>query len=131
MPIIQAAELGEDFSQKAVPEGEWDLRITNTKYAASAAGNKGLTIFLRIEGASEYDPPDPVAWLGEPVPHTSEYKRYMRQIQALLKAVGWTGDFDMERDAQELIGKSFRFHLTQETDRRDGKTIVNRLALPR
>ena len=131
MPIITADELGSDFAQRAVPEGIHALRINNTRFGTSDAGNRGLTLFIKIEEMSEYDPPDVVAWLGEPTPHTSEYKRYMRQVQAFLKAIDWKGDFDMERDAPELIGKTFRFALTQEKDRRDKSQTVNRLALPR
>jgi hypothetical protein len=131
MPIISAADLGGDFTQKAASEGEHDLRIFNAKYGVSQAGNAGLTISMNIEDEIESDPPPVTAWIGEPVPNTKDYKRYMRQLQSVLKAFGWTGDFDMEANAQDLVGSTGRFALGQETDRRDGKTVVNRLQLPR
>lgn len=129
MPIIKDAELGEDFSQEPVAEGEYDLRIISKKYAVSDKGNAGLTLGFRIE--NQQDAPLVTVWLGEPIKGDENYKRRMREIQYILKTFGWGGgDFDMEHDGQRLIGQTGRCFLKQEVDKRDDST-VNRIRFPR
>ncbi len=129
-PIITAEELGGDYSQVPVPEGEFDLRVVSAKYAVSEKGNAGLTLGLRIEG--EEDAPIVTTWLRAPIPNTPEYKRSMRDLKNVLKMFNFdmSRGFDMENDSAEVIGLTGRGFLTQEEDRRDG-SMQNRLRLPR
>jgi hypothetical protein len=151
MPLIRAFDSTEDFEDKPVDSGLYDLRITSAKVkeagdGAKRPGAKYVAIGLVVEGADgaatvfhnlnipwTEESPGPNGEVDEP----AAQRMMLRDLRRFLRAFGLPEDAPIEEDqiAETFVGMTGKCQLTKvEAKDRDGnKTgeFKNELRLPR
>lgn len=133
MPLINASDLGEDLEDKAVPEGEYELRVVKAEYKETKSGeNHMIALAARVEGQD-----------GEGISLVNHYivmpkdgdvaattRMRMRDLKRFLVAFGVdTKDgFDPETQTEELVGLTGKVRLVQEEY--EGN-VSNKIRLPK
>jgi hypothetical protein len=151
MPLIRAFDSSEDFEDKPLDAGLYDLRVTsaNVKQAGDSAKRPGanyIAIGLVAEGQDgaatiwhnlnipwTEDAPGPEGQVDEP----AAQRMMLRDVRRFLRAFGLPEDAPIEEDqiAETFVGLTGRCQLTKvEARDRDGQRtgeFKNELRLPR
>jgi hypothetical protein len=119
MALIRADELGQDYEDHPVADGQYELRIAKADFKRNKKDTGNLiALMLTIEGA-EGEGASPINhYLSEPndedKPAGRRFK--MRELKRFAKAFGIdiSNGFDFENDAQALVGQTGKVRLVQE-----------------
>lgn len=140
MALIRAADMGQDYEDRPVKDGEYELRIAKAEFKRNKDDTRDLiAMMLTVEGA-EGEGASPINhWLSAPndddEPRT--HRMIMRNLVRFLAAFGISlnNDVDFEQLAGELQGQTGKVRVVQEEaqDSEGNKTgeFRNVLRLPK
>lgn len=136
MPIISAADLGEDYEDKIAPEGQYTVRIQKADYKPTKKGDRNMiAVMLTIDG-SEGDGVQPFnEFLLIPKEQGEEPKTKRMFMQRLTRFLGVFGvpvgsdGFDPKTASTVFPGLTARCGVKQEVG--DYDVTRNRLELPK
>jgi|3_EtaG_2_1085321.scaffolds.fasta_scaffold32146_2 hypothetical protein len=126
MPFINA-EMGDDYEDKAVAEGEYPLRITKAEEKDSKAGNPGVNVIIAIEGEDGEGSAPVFQWLNLPYDGCEWNRLYMRDLKRFFTMFGVTYEVD-GFNTDDLLGATCDALLKQEDD---DFGLRNTLVLPK
>lgn len=141
MPLIRASDLGDDFEDKPVKEGKYDLRITSSKAKTAKSGRRMVAVGLNVEGPEG----DGAATIFHNVLFPTEdddnaqKRRSLRDLKRFMTVFGINDDQDLDPDAEDVgsnwVGStgSCQVVQTEMQDSSGNKTgeMRNELRLPR
>jgi len=131
MPIIKAAELGEDLEDQPVPEGQYDLRVARATYKLSEGKGIPMNVLtFVIEGEPGAAPF--MHWVLFPKEDDVRdvTRQRLRDIKRFFTVFGIPlDDYDPENDFEQLMGATGNCRVSVETG--DDNVERNRLRLPR
>lgn len=124
MGIIRADEIGQDYEDRPVDEGEYEVRIAKSDYKENKKQDGHLiALMLTIDGVEGASPLN--HWLSEPKdddkPSSRRFK--IRELKRFCVAFGIdiSNGFDYEEQAPHLVGSVAKVMLKkEETEDADG-----------
>ncbi len=129
MPIIKVED-GDAFEDKAVAEGQYDLRVTKAENVKSKKGKDMLHLMVKVDGEEEAAPIN--LYILHPVEEEEQSYRFRMRDMMRLAALFGLAEFDYTDEDQiaDLVGKDFSCFLNLETDDETGDER-NTLRLPK
>jgi hypothetical protein len=124
MPLFESGAFDDDFEDKLVPEGEYNLRIVDAKEAVSAAsGNPMNSYIIRND-----DEPDGMAMYYHAVaaPEDHQWYRLIMQNNARFAQIF---DIDLSGQVEDHVGATATTGVKIGTNNRNEE--INELVLPR
>lgn len=119
MPLIKVDE-GDQYEDKPVSEGQYDLRVMKAENTKSKKGKKMLHVLFKIEGEEEASPVG--VWILHPnEDETDSYRFRMRDMTRLAALLGMN-EFDYEDNDQiaDMVGKTCTATVNLEVDDETG-----------